>query len=51
LSIALRHAAGDSPMTILKAFKNPAWLQNAAGRITDANTNWKTIANKKASEL
>lgn len=27
------------------------WLQNVAGRIADANTNWKTIVNKKASEL
>lgn len=27
------------------------WLQNVPGRISDANVNWKTIANKPASEL
>ncbi len=27
------------------------WLQNVSGRINDGNTNWKTIANKKPSEL
>ncbi|MEC5217635.1 YHS domain-containing protein [Actimicrobium sp. GrIS 1.19] len=27
------------------------WLKNVPGRIADANTNWKSIANKRASEL
>ncbi|MBC3863064.1 YHS domain protein [Undibacterium jejuense] len=27
------------------------WLQNMSDRITDADKNWKTIANKKPSEL
>ncbi|MEB0137656.1 MULTISPECIES: YHS domain-containing (seleno)protein [unclassified Undibacterium] len=27
------------------------WLKDTASRITDGNTNWKVIANKKAAEL